>query len=235
MSYLIYDAIILVILVAFFLYGCKKGLILTLCSLLGFFVAGFGARMVSVAFTPAVVDWLEPHVSTALEERLSEALTGMMGNSFGGSLDGLLPSDQNGLLSDLLSNLGFRDQLSSIIQSSVLEQTAQATTGLASSLVHAIIQVVSGILLFALAFLVILLLWNLLGRILDLAAHLPVINTLNRTLGGLFGLLQGSLILFFVTWILGLFGDIIPWEVLSQTTLLNFFFNANPLSLITGI
>ena len=60
--HLLLDVAILLILLLFFLQGRKKGLILTLCGLVAVFVAFFGARMATEAFTPRVTEAIRPHI-----------------------------------------------------------------------------------------------------------------------------------------------------------------------------
>ncbi len=229
MTYLIYDAVILILLLFFFLRGRKKGLILTLCGLASIFVALFGARMASDYFAPTVADLLAPRFSPVIEEQLDHGLEEKLNEM-------LASGEETGnLLVDLLTKLGFYDDVSAAIQNAVSGQTAQTITDVALSLAHAAAEVVAGVLVFVVAFLAIMVLWFFLSHALDLAARLPVINGLNRTLGGLFGLLEGMLLLFLIAWVLRLLGGVIPQETVEQTTLLHFFCTTNPISLITGI
>lgn len=229
MTYLIYDGVILILLLYFFLRGRKKGLVLTLCGLASIFVALFGARMASDYFTPTVADLLAPRFSPVIEAQLDNGLEE--------KLDELLASGEEGgnLLVDLLTKLGFYDDVTNAIKNAVSGQTAQTVTGVAVSLAHAVAEVVAGVLVFVVAFLLIIALWFFLSHALDLAARLPVINGLNRLLGGLFGLLEGMLLLFLIAWVMRLLGGSIPEETVEQTTLLHFFCTTNPISLITGI
>ncbi|MBE6973000.1 MAG: hypothetical protein E7440_03855 [Ruminococcaceae bacterium] len=229
MTYLIYDAVILVLLLFFFLRGRKKGLVLTLCGLATIFIALFGARMASDFFAPTIADLLAPRFSPVIEEQLDNGLEE--------KLNEMLASGEEGgnLLVDLLTKFGLYDDVSSAIQNAVSGQTAQTITDVAISLSHAVAEVVAGVLVFVVAFLAIIVLWFFLSHALDLAARLPVINGLNRTLGGLFGLLEGMLLLFLIAWVMRLLGGVIPEEAVNQTTLLNFFFTTNPISLIAGI
>lgn len=228
MTYLIYDAVILILLLFFFLRGRKKGLVLTLCGLASIFIALFGARMASDCLAPTVADMLAPRFSPVIEEQLDNGLEE--------KLDELLSSGEDGnLLVDLLTRFGVYDEVSTAIENMVSGQTAQTIADVAFSLAHAVAEVVAGVLVFVVAFLAIMVLWFFLSHALDLAARLPVINGLNRTLGGLFGLLEGMLLLFLIAWVMRLLGGVIPQETVEQTTLLNFFCTTNPISLITGI
>lgn len=229
MTYLIYDAVILVLLLFFFLRGRKKGLILTLCGLAAIFVALFGARTASEYFAPKVADLLQPHFSSVIEVQLDSGLEE--------KLDEMLVSGEKGdnFLVEFLTKLGFYDDITDAIRSAVTGQAAQTVSDLAVSLARTVAELVARVIIFVVAFLLISALWFLVSHALDLAARLPVIHGLNRTLGGLFGLLEGMLLLFLIAWVMRLLGGVIPEETVKQTTLLNFFCTTNPISLITGI
>ena len=227
--HLIYDGIIVATLAYFFLRGRKKGLILALCGLAAFFVAIIGARMASDAFAPKVADILQPHFSTVIESHL--------GNGLEERLEELLITGEQGdnAIAKLLTALGFYDEVADAIRSAVSGQAAQTAADVAVALARTVAEVVAGVLVFIVAFLLITVGWFLLSHALDLAARLPILNGLNRTLGGLFGLLQGMLLLFLIAWVLRLMGGVIPQDTVEQTTLLKFFCTTNPISLITGI
>lgn len=229
MTYLIYDAVILVLLLFFFLRGRKKGLILTLCGLAGLFVALFSARAASEQFAPKVADLLQPHFSSVIEVQLDNGLEE--------KLDEMLASSEEGgnLLVDLLTKLGFYDDVTDAIRSAVTGQAAQTVSHMAVALARTIAEFVARVIIFVVAFLLISALWFIASHALDLAARLPVINGLNRTLGGFLGLLEGMLLLFLIAWVMRLLGGVIPEETVKQTNLLNFFCTTNPISLITGI
>jgi len=231
MAYLhwIFDAAILVILFLFYLHGRKKGFILTLCGLLAFFVALFGARILSQHLAPATADMLSPYFSTLIEQNVDAAILDRAGQ-FLTAAEGT----DNPLIS-VLESVGLYAPFADSVRELLSQQTAQAAADTVAALAHAIAQVVARVLLFIVAFLLILLLWYILSRLLNLAARLPVIRTLNRLLGGLLGLGQGVLLLFFAAWILRLFGEIIPPETVANSYLLRFFLTFNPISILTGI
>ena len=227
--HLIYDGIIVATLAYFFLRGRKKGLILALCGLAAFFVAIIGARMASDAFAPKVADILQPHFSTVIESHL--------GNGLEERLEELLITGEQGdnAIAKLLTALGYYDEVADAIRTAVSGQAAQTAADVAVALARTVAEVVAGVLVFIVAFLLITVGWFLLSHALDLAARLPILNGLNRTLGGLFGLLQGMLLLFLIAWVLRLMGGVIPQDTVEQTSLLKFFCTTNPISLITGI
>ena len=227
--HLIYDAIIVGVLAFFFLRGRKKGLILTLCGLAAFFVAALGARMASETFTPNIADMLQPHISSAMEEYLGSGLDKKIDNFLNANTSSDNP------LASMLGKMGLYDDLIETIRSAVAGEAAKTAADTVAALARTAAEAVAGILVFVVAFLLIIALWFLISRALDLAAHLPIIHGLNRFLGGLFGLLQGMLILFLAAWVLRLMGNVIPQETAAKTILLKFFLSSNPITLITGI
>lgn len=225
--HLLLDVAILLILLLFFLQGRKKGLVLTLCGLVAVFVAFFGARMATEAFTPRVTEAIRPHIHAALSDQIDTNV-----NEY---LEGLLSGEQDSALTEALKTLGLHDRMTEAVRSALEKNAAGNLTDAVTALTGAIAEVVAGVLIFLAAFLLLLLVWSLISRLLDLAARIPGINFLNRTLGGLAGLVKGALLLFLAAWVLRMFDGVIPDPVLERSVLLEFFCTFNPLSLISGI
>lgn len=224
MTYLNYvcDAVVIAVLLFFCLRGRKKGLVLTLCSLLAFFVALIGARAAADAFTPAVSDALQPRFAALIEQSLPA----------GGETAAASSSQEGGAIDSILRSAGLSGGIGRTLTKRILEQTAKTMGGVSSALSRALADTVARVLVFCVSFLAILIIWSLLSRALDLAARLPVIHTLNRFFGGLIGLAEGMLILFLA---IRLIGGVIPQETVEKTFLLRFFFQSNPIKLLTEI
>ena len=62
-----------------------------------------------------------------------------------------------------------------------------------------------------------------------------MLHFLNKSLGAVFGLLQGCIILFVAAWAIQFMGGLIPAETVEQTVLLKFFMTTNPMSLLFGL
>ena len=87
--------------------------------------------------------------------------------------------------------------------------------------------------LFLVSFALVLLLWLLLSRVLDLACKLPVLSTLNHWSGAALGLVKGGLIVFILCWLLR--GSLISQAAVEGTVLLRFFCTHTPLSLLAPL
>ena len=121
----LFDIIIVLILAFFAWRGAKKGLILTLCSLLGIFIAFFGARWVSAEFYAPVADIIEPPIYQSIvnmgkeeagQQEAASNLLGTEGLSGTYSLEDLLEMVKQ---SDLYS--GFSEFLDEAADGSLLQ------------------------------------------------------------------------------------------------------------------
>lgn len=217
----IYDGVAVLVLLIFCVRGWKKGLLLTICSLLAFFVALIGARAAADRFTPAVADALQPRIAASIEKSLSSGGTAAAAASSS--------AQESGAIGSILDSLG----LSGLnLKKNVLEQVSKAVGSAGAALSWTLADTVARVLVFCVSFLVILAAWFLVSRALDLTTHLPVIHSMNRFLGGLFGLAEGMLILFLAA---RLFGGLIPKETVEKTLLLRFFFQTDSLHLLPEI
>ena len=219
MAAYIFDVAILVVLVFFAWRGAKKGLILTLCGLLGLFVAFFGAQVISTQFHAPVAHIVEPAIYQAIrgaepEQTQEEGTEQPPAISIPGSKPQEEPPTYT--LEELLNSMeekGLFAGFSYFLDQAKEEESIPSEGGLtvASALADYLANLVARAGLFALSFLLILIIWFLVSHILDLAFHLPILATVN-TVGGLVaGLLKAVLVLFVLVW-LGQLANIVPQE-----------------------
>ena len=228
MSYFLYDIIIAAILLFFFWRGCRRGLVLTLCSLLAVFVALIGASFLSDALAEPVAKAVEPIVERRIQEILTEAIQSSEFISVDGSV-AETPEDLplNTVIEQLKESKlyqGFADSF----QKAVDEGATVVATHAAQALAHFVAVQIARIVLFILAFFAVLIAWFFLSHALDLVAKLPVLYTANRWGGGAAGLVKGALVLFIAAWLLK--DSYIPPDAAEHTFLLKFFCTASPLS-----
>lgn len=139
-----------------------------------------------------------------------------------------LPSEVKAVLSQLDAD-EVREIAEGAEEDATIEEMAYA---LAEKAVRSVVRAV----LFVLAFVLLLIVWKILARTLDLVSRLPVLNTLNK-LGGLaLGAVRGALILFVCAWLARLlFSQVIPADLVEQSTLLQFFLTVNPLEYLAKL
>jgi len=193
----LYDIIIVLILAFFAWRGAKKGLILSLCALVGIVIAFFGARFVSAEFHEPVADILESPIYQSIlgmeekdEEREKASLASVDTYSLEELMDSLKKSDLFAGLMDFL-------------EEAVQNETVQAEEGnsAAKAVSAYLAKLIAKAALFAVSFLLIVFIWFLLGHLLDLAFKLPGLSALNLVGGLILGLIKAVLLVVVLVWI----------------------------------
>ncbi len=212
---LLLDLVILGLLVYWCVMGFRRGLILSLCSLLAVVVALAGGwYLANHAYEP-LAERLEPIILPVVNERADEAISS--------EASGLVPSEETA--SDQAatnqSSSGPLSILSGSLQNQVGQQLENFKNNAVQQLAASIAQTVAKAVLFLVGFLVVLLVWNILFHALHLVAKLPGLHLLNKVLGGAFGLVKGVLLLMVAQWLLCDLLGWIPSEVAQQSHLLS--------------
>ena len=265
MNYLIFDAVIVVILLLFAIGGFRRGLIMSVFSLLAVVVAIAGSLFLSKTLAPTVTEWILPlvedtvvsTVETVIPEEVTEVFNNLApGETIKDAIADLMPEDfvldENTALpsvekiKEYLNNSNLElpeevhtfinqiddEDIKAIAESSSMEEVVEAAT-------TTVAEVVIRVILFLLIFVVILILWTILARALDLVSRLPVLNTMNKLGGFLFGTIRGALFLFLAAWVLHriptITEQLIPSEVIEQTYVLKFFLTVKPLEFLTTL
>jgi len=231
MSNLIYDLVILAILLFFAIWGLRRGLIRSLLSLVSALVALIGALIISNTLAPVVSGWLQPLLEPTVISIAESALPQDLPN-ISLSADQLLQTLQQAELPAFLKEVLANLEGSELTFATNIPATEELAVALAGKLANA----VAYIGLFIISFVLILLLWKLLTRTLDIVAKLPGLHFLNKLGGFLFGAVRGAILLFVCAWLIRwLWSDLIPADTLAQTKLLHFFMTVNPLDYLAKL
>lgn len=195
------DVIFLLFLLACCLSGYRKGLIMSLGMLLILVLSSLGATVAQETLTPKAVAAIEPQVQQAVREQLSLEVEDQTQQAMddAGDTDLSIGGQQVklGELTGLLGALGID------VESQVTEQAGQAMAPVldaaAEAIARTIVEPIVKLLIYLAAFLILYLLLHNVILLLNVAARLPVIHTLNRTGGAIVGLLGGLLALSILT------------------------------------
>lgn len=231
MTYLIVDLILLAILIISAILGAKRGLLLSLCSLLSVAIAFAGAIFISNYCAAPVAEWIEPRVSSAVASAVESAIPEQVAGTEL-TLDNILLTIDNSELPFGLDE-SLRDY---IVQNFPALDTSAITESLTSFLSEKISIAIAYIALFLVSFIVIKLIWKLLSRTLNLVTKLPGLNLINRVGGFLFGTLSVSIVLFVLAWLARmLFSNVIPQSLIEQSYLFRFFMTVNPMNYLSTL
>ena len=204
---MIFDVVILILLLLTAWKGYRRGFVLTLCSLLAVFVAFIGATVISSQLARPMSRLIQPalerSITQVLEEQthavlpppetseasqppaLSDAFSGEEGQE--GEEDWLaqLPLDE---VLDALQASSLYQHFIQPIQDAIQDGVMEVTTSAARAVADYLALELTRMFLFLVSFALVLLLWLLLSRVLDLACKLPVLSTLNHWSGAALGL-----------------------------------------------
>lgn len=229
MPYFVYDIVIVLALLLFVWLGYKRGLVLTLCSLLAVFVALIGASFLSDALAEPVAKAIEPAVTRSIHDTVTSyrQRAPEVGATSEDEEAWLQQLPLNEVLEPLMESKFFQGFAESF-QQAVDDKATEIITHAARELAHYVAVQIARTIIFVAAFAAVLIAWHLLSRALDLVARLPVLSTVNAWGGGAVGLVRGALIVFIAVWLLR--DSYIPREAVEGSVLLRFFAGANPLS-----
>ena len=194
------DIILLLIFVVCVLSGYRKGLILSLCTLLMLALSCLGAAAVQQALTPKVSEWMEPKVTSYLVDVIQDGVEDSTENALEQTGEvGLTIGGKQVTLNDLAGIFGLDVQES--VQGAAQTVAEPVVQSIAKSISQSVVSSLAGLVIFLVAFLLIYLLLRAVSLIVNLVDRLPVVHTLNHAGGALIGAVSCAL---FLTVLMGL-------------------------------
>lgn len=228
MTYLIYDLAVLAVLLFFVWLGCRRGLVLTLASLLAVFVALIGASFLSDVLAEPVAKAIEPAVTRSIHDAVTSYYQRSPAETSSEDEEAWLAQLPLEEVLEPLRDSKFFQGFADAFRRAVDDRASQIVTHAAQELARFVAVQIARMVIFAVAFFAILIAWWFLSHTLDLVAKLPVLSTVNAWGGGVVGLLKGALVVFIAVWLLR--DSYIPRPALEQTWLLKYFATVNPLA-----
>lgn len=225
----IIDAIVVIVLVAFTMFGARRGLFRALAGLVSVLVALVGAGIVAATFSGPVADLVAPAIESRIEERMDAA---MAGQTEQGQMPEADPDEYFGA-EELLELLGL-DQKS---REALAEQARKTVRDTGASIISAVVQsvarsIIYGVL-YILSFAALTILLHVLMKAMDLVLKLPGLHGLNTLGGGAIGLAEGALLLFLAVWVLRQLGVSFETGDLANAHILRIFTANTPLSVLS--
>lgn len=199
---LLLDLAIVALLLYWFLMGYRRGLVVSLCSLLAVVVSWAGGWYLSNYAYQPLAERLEPTVVQLVSEHIDDIFP---------AGEAELPQSGQTKLPSLFSQAmqgQLNQHLSSAKEATIAHLSAMAAQFLAKAI------------LFLVGFLGVQVVWTVLYRALKLVTRLPGVRFLNKALGAVFGLIKGVLLLMILRWLLCDLLGWIPSEVAQGSYLL---------------
>ena len=222
----IIDAIVVVVLLAFAIWGARQGLVRALAGLVMVIVALVGAGMIAATFSGPAAKLAAPVIQKHITSRVEEAMAVQTDST---------PEEvgEEPRVEDLLVLLGLDED----VRGSLAEQAEERVRDTGASIVSAVVESMVGSVaygvLFILSFLALLLMLHVLVGAMDLVMKLPLLHGLNTLGGGVLGLIEGTLVLFLAVWAARRLGISFETEALAEAHILRIFTTNTPLSLLS--
>ena len=198
----LFDVVIVLLLIFFAWRGAAKGLVLSLCGLAAVFVAFIAAQLISDAFCVPVANIIRPVISDSIED----AIQGLGNIPIGGEQNPFTMGEVLDYLKESEMFQGFSDFIKQAVDANAQKQSF-SVNALANYLSRGIAKIV----LFAIVFIAVQLVWFLVSHMLDLAFHLPILSQVNLAGGLVIGLIKGVLLIIVLVW-LGQMSGVVPAE-----------------------
>lgn len=239
------DLLILLILAFCVWRGMRRGLILTICGFLAIFVGFIGASV--------TVDVLNEPVARIIQPVIKQGVTDAFLQENGGNIQiqnpvstprsALPPPEEEEeeeqelqVPLDVILDYFEENRYLRPFAHNVRDALEDGLINLAASALEAVSSYaaihIARVLIFIVAFIVLMVVWFFFSHALDLAFRLPVLSSLNSWGGGAAGFLKGVLLLFIAAWLLR--ESVIPPKVIEESILLKIFCSNSPLSLLAN-
>lgn len=181
------DIAVLIILTINSLVGVREGFIVTVFNLAGFIISYYIAK----SYYPVVSKYIiaNPDFFDKIKEFVSEKIQPLVEKN-------AVANDMNSMLQGIKLPKSIMEGISqnTHLDSYVKDMTDTASNLIAESLTHMLINIVSFLITFAIAWLVIM----IIVKVIDSFASLPILNQFNKLLGLSVGFIKGILILYLI-------------------------------------
>lgn len=220
----IIDIVVVVFLMAFTIYGAKRGLLRALAGVVIVVLALIGAGMIATSFSTPVAKIATPLVREHIVQRVGDAMA-EWDEAEESNID---PQT----IQDILTQLGLEEKsLDTIVDA--LQGADSAVSGVvADAVMDAAVEslvrsVVYGIL-YVLSFILLMILLHVLAGAAGLLTKIPGVHALNALGGAILGLIEGALLLFLAVWIGRKLGVDFDTELLADAHILRIFTTYTP-------
>lgn len=186
---IILDLIIVAIVVIFAIISAKKGFVCTLIEVVGFVLAIYVALTASTPIANIVYDkTIQPIVVKTFESAISDGIANS--NTAVDAVWDQIPSfiSENSFL-----NLS-KENAVSVLGDNISLDTATITTKLSDSIIKPTVTKILSSLLAVIIVVILLLVVKIIAKYINKIFNISVIGTLNKTLGGILGIVKGGAI-----------------------------------------
>lgn len=212
--------------------GFRAGFINGICGILAVIVAVYGGNLISNTYSSEFTDMLEPFVSGVVESvegKVIDSIKGEGSDSFVPvyDLSQVTESDVGGVCIAVMRQLGISEGSAEKLSEEITKQADEVNSKMLDALTALLCERIAYIALFAISFLLIIIIFTAVGNILDLAFGLPGLENINHILGGVFGAAKGILIVLVITCVCRYMGILLKTDLLEGTIIMKRLIESN--------
>ena len=220
--------------------GYKRGLILSVFSILAIIISVYGANLLSTTYSYEVIDALRPfasgYVETEIVDKVVRPALGIdMTNLSVTDFLAANPGKEQQFSQLIFENMGIYETTAEQMSNEAVLYSQQFGWGIEDSAVEILCIRVAYAAGFILSFIMIIIVLTAIGNLPNLSFKIPGFDTLNDISGAILGIAQGFCLCLFIAWGLKFTGIIISQEILSDTGLVSWFMSRTVLVNILGI
>lgn len=228
------DGLILIVLLIFTLNGIRKGIVRSIINFIGTILAVFLSSYLGKAAASSIYN---SYIKQQITDSVSASVSNTIGQETGSVINEII-TNLPSFITDLVPWLDSSDSVTNAIDSGA-DAAAYAVEELVSPIVIGAISLLAASIIFFLLMILVRFISNAVSR----TFQIPVLLGVNRTFGGVLGLLNGCVFVMLVVLIIRLIASLaadetfITQQVYDQTYLFRFFnsFNMFDFILFSGI
>ena len=224
--------------------GFRTGIINGVCGILAIIVAIYGANLVAKAYSDDFTSMLEPFIMGIVDTTSDEILginqdEEMTQEEIEAALEAV--QDENGQMDPyqvsirVLMKLGLAESAAEDIAKEAIAGESKVSAALISDLGSRLCARVAFVAVFMVAFILISIVFMVIGNIFDLSFGLPGHENLNHITGAALGVIKGILIVLVIACLFRYLGLLIPEDIIEGTWILEGTMSSNKLASILGI
>lgn len=223
----IIDVVLLLILLGCAWKGYRSGLISGVFAILALVVAVYGADLVADTYSGEFTSVVEPFASGLVDRASTGAWEGF-------TEQGITP-DVYTEAYETLRGIGFMGSAAENIARELAAGVSEGGHVLKVAMVELLCIKVAYVLTVAIFFVLIAIVFAVIGNIINLEFRLPGLELINGMLGTVFGIARGLIICFALAWLMRFTGMAVKESVVENTVLLGWLMRVNPLVGLLGL
>ncbi len=222
--------------------GFKNGFIRGIFGVLAIIIAIYGANLIAKTYSGEFTGMLKPFVGGIVDK----SVTDVVGNDEPDEADGVAGNGSDAAVGTAehtniydisykaLRGIGVSEEASKNLADKVETEIDSAGQQLSNNLTEKLCSVLAYIAVFGISFILIAIIFAVVGNVINLAFSLPGIEMVDKIVGLALGLLRGLLIILAIGVIIRYLG-LLSAGTVENTVLLKYMSNHNPIANILGI